>query len=156
MDNNDILKRLRYTFDYEDSKMISIFELADYPVKRSELSRWLKKTDDSSYMDLPDKILATFLNGFIAEKRGKREGKQPVSEEKLNNNIILRKLKIALNLKAEDVQNLFELIGKSISPHELSSFLRNADHEKYRFCNDQYLRNFVSGIQQKYKVHPKK
>ncbi len=97
--NNSILRRIRYTFDYSDSQMIDIFGLAEYEVTRAQVSDWLKKDTDPENKLLSDELLAIFLNGFINEKRGKREGDQPKPEEFLNNNIILRKIKIALNLK---------------------------------------------------------
>ena len=62
---------------------------------------WLKKDDDPAYQQLSDLELATFLNGLIVEKRGKKDGPQPAPEQKLNNNIIFMKLKIAFNLNAE-------------------------------------------------------
>ena len=43
MTNNDILRRIRYTFDFDDAKMISIFGLAEQKVTREEISNWLKK-----------------------------------------------------------------------------------------------------------------
>ena len=96
MTNNDVLKRLRYTFDFNDDKVISIFGSADLEVTRSEVSNWLKKDEDPEFENLSDKKLATFLNGFINDQRGKREGEQPVPESQLSNNVIFRKIKIDL------------------------------------------------------------
>ena len=70
MTNNDILRRVRYTFNYNDAKMASIFALADLEVSREQLKGWLKKEDDEGYQPCNDKLLATFLNGLINEKRG--------------------------------------------------------------------------------------
>lgn len=150
MTNNDILRRIRYTFDFNDTKMIEIFGLADYQVTRAQISDWLKKDDDPEYKELLDYQLATFLNGFINDKRGKKEGAQPVLEKKINNNIIFRKLKIALNLKDDDILGIFKLVDLRISKHELSSFFRNPKQKQYRPCKDQFLRNFLQGIQIKY------
>ncbi|MCK5820472.1 MAG: DUF1456 family protein [Bacteroidales bacterium] len=147
MDNNDVIRKIRYIFDYNDSKMIEIFELASLKVNRSDISNWLKKDSDPAFVELSDNKLAIFLNGIIIEKRGKREGPQPIPEKRLNNNIIFRKVKIAMDLKSDDILEMFKSINKSISEHELSAFLRNPNHRKYRECNDQYLRNFLSGIQ---------
>ena len=150
MTNNDIIRRIRYTFDFNDAKMIEIFSLANYQVTRAQISDWLKKDDDPEYKELLDYQLATFLNGFINDKRGKKEGAQPVIEKKMNNNIIFRKLKIALNLKDDDILEIFKLVDLRISKHELSSFFRNPNQSKYRPCKDQFLRNFLQGIQIKY------
>jgi len=152
MTNNDILRRIRYAFDFGDDKMIQLFALADEEVTRAEISDWLKKDDDPEFKPIYDKQLAIFLNGLINDKRGKREGEQPQPEKRLNNNIILRKLKIALNLKDEDIIELMLLAGLRISKHELSAFFRKPDHKHYRLCKDQFLRNFLIGVQKKYRL----
>ena len=152
MTNNDILRRIRYIFDFNDAKMISIFDQAEQKVTREQISDWLKKDDDPAYKACSDSMLASFLNGLINDRRGKRDGPQPVAEKKLNNNIIFRKLKIALDLKEEDTLALLKSAGLAISKHELSAFFRRPDHKHYRVCKDQILRNFLQGLQLKH--HP--
>ena len=152
MNNNDILRRIRYTFDFNDVKMMHIFGLADSEVSREQISNWLKKDDDPDFQSLHDIKLATFLNGLINDKRGKKEGEQPKPEKTLNNNLILRKLKIALNLKDEDIVAILELADMTISKHEISAFFRKPDQSQYRLCKDQILRNFIHGLQIKYRV----
>jgi uncharacterized protein YehS (DUF1456 family) len=151
MTNNDILRRIRYTFDFSDSKMIGIFQQADLEVTREQVSDWLKKEDDEAYKECDDVTFATFLNGFINLRRGKKDGPQAEPEKRLNNNIIFRKLKIALDLKAEDVLELLALADFSMSKHELSAFFRKPDHKHYRDCKAQILRNFLMGAQKKYR-----
>jgi uncharacterized protein YehS (DUF1456 family) len=149
MTNNDILRRIRYLFNYNDLQMVDIFELADVKVSESEVRNWLKKEDDPDLIDLTDKELATFLNGLIVQKRGKRDGPQPEAEEVLSNNMILMKLKIALKLKSEDIIELFTLVDRKVSKPELSAFLRNENHNQYRPLMGQYLRNFLTALQKK-------
>ena len=151
MTSNDILRRIRYTFDFNNRKMLEIFALAGHEVKPSQIIAWLQKDGDPDLVELTDMELAYFLNGFINEKRGKKEGEQPVPETTLNNNIILRKLKIALNLKDTDIIEIVNLAGLPMSPHELSAFFRNPDQKQYRICHDQFLRNFLHGMQLKYR-----
>ncbi len=151
MNNNDILRRIRYAFDFNDSKMIAIFGLADQEVNREQISNFLKKDDDPEFQECNDNQLAIFLNGLIIDRRGKKEGLQPEPEQKLNNNIIFRKLKIALDMKTEDVLEVLELSDISISKHELSAFFRKPGHKHYRECKEQILRNFLQGIQLKFR-----
>jgi uncharacterized protein YehS (DUF1456 family) len=151
VNNNDVLRRIRYTFNYDDAKMIAIFGLGGLEVTRAEVSDWLKKDDDPDYRKCLDVQLATFLNGLIIDKRGKKDGPQPEAETSLSNNIILRKLKIALNLQAEDVQALIKQADFSLSNHELSAFFRKPGHKHYRECKDQVLRYFLKGMQAKYR-----
>jgi uncharacterized protein YehS (DUF1456 family) len=110
----------------------------------------LKKDDDPSFQDLDDYHLAIFLNGLIVGKRGRKEGAEPVAEKRLNNNIVFRKLKIALNLKDDEILEILKLADLRISKHELSAFFRKPGQEQYRQCKDQILRNFLHGMQIKY------
>lgn len=151
MTNNDILRRIRYIFDFNDTKMITVFGLADLQVSREQISDWLKKDDDPAFVNCSDSELAIFLNGLINYKRGKKQGPQPPPEKQLNNNIIFRKLKIALDLKNEDVLEILALADVVISKHELSAFFRKAEHKHFRLCKDQILRNFLKGLQLRYR-----
>jgi uncharacterized protein YehS (DUF1456 family) len=151
MNNNDIIRRLRYTFDFNDDKMVQLFALADQQVTRAEISNWMKKDDDPDFKELYDKELAVFLNGFIIDKRGKKDGQTPVAEKSLNNNIIFRKLKIALNLQDDDILDILELADMRFGKHELSALFRNPDQSQFRPCKDQVLRNFIHGLQLKYR-----
>ena len=145
MTNNDILRRIRYIFDLSDSKIIQVFAFAGLEVSREQMSDWMKKDDDAAYKSLSDIQLATFLNGLIVEKRGKKDGPQPVPEKVLNNNIIFRKLKIALNLQSDDVLNLLAMADLKISKHELSAFFRKVDHKHYRVCKTKSCELFKRG-----------
>lgn len=151
MVNNDILRRIRYTFDLSDNKMMSVFALAGKKVSREEISNWLKKEDAPTFQTCNDKVLATFLNGFIIERRGKRDKPQPQAEDYLTNNLIFKKLRIALNFKDDDILNVLALVGLKISKHELSAFFRSPEHRQSRQCKDQVLRNFLHGLQVKYR-----
>jgi uncharacterized protein YehS (DUF1456 family) len=155
MTNNDIIRQIRYAFDYSDTKMIELFALADLDVTRSQISDWLRKEDHPAYQELTDKQLASFLNGLIIDKRGLKDGVTMEAENRLNNNIKLRKLKIALNMRDEDIIKTISLAGLRISKPELSAFFRNPKHRQYRQCKDQFLRNFLHGVQIKYRPKTK-
>jgi uncharacterized protein YehS (DUF1456 family) len=148
--NNDILRRLRYIFELNDKRMMAIFELADLSVTRAQVSSWLKREGEPDYLNCNDLQLATFLNGFINYRRGKREGAQVAPEKRLNNNLVLRKLKIALEFKDEDILDVMELAQFSMSKHELSAFFRKPGHKNFRECKDQVLRNFLEGLRVKF------
>lgn len=150
MNNNDVLRRLRYNFELDDSDMIKLFGHCDVTVTRTEISAWLKRDDDPDLIEINDTNMAAFLNGFIVSKRGKQNGKTPEPEKKLNNNIIFAKLKIALNLQSHEMLALLTLAGLPISKHELSAFFRKNSHKHYRTCKDQILRHFLKGIQMRY------
>jgi len=149
MTNNDILRRLRYAFNFNDKKMMSFFKLGQKEVSRAEMSAFLKKDDDADHVHCNDKTLAHFLAGFIIHNRGAKDGVEPVIESKLGNNAVLRKLKIALNMTSEDMMEIFGLVDFRLSKSELGAFFRKAGHKNYRECKDQVLRNFLTGLQKK-------
>ena len=151
MTKNDILRRIRYIFNISDDNMIKIFGLANLNVNRAQISDWLKKDEDSTFVQIEDIELASFLNGFINMKRGKREGEQPKPENRLNNNIIMNKLKIALSLQSDEVLALINNSEFNMSSHELSAFFRKKGHRHYRECQNQVLRYFLTGLQDKHR-----
>ena len=151
MTNNDCLRRIRYILDFNDSKMIAIFGLANVTTDRKEVSAWLKQDDDPDFEKCSDPSFAAFLNGLIIALRGEKEGEPPRVETKLNNNMVFMKLKIALNLKADEILQILESAGQEISKHELSAFFRRPDHKHYRECKDQILRNFLNGLRINYR-----
>ncbi len=148
---NDIFRRLRYIFDLKEAAVVDIFKQADHAITAGEVKAFLLKDDDPEHQKLSDLLLAVFLNGLINSRRGKKEGVQPEPETHLTNNIILRKLKIALDFKDSDMLDILSLSGVRISRHELSAFFRKAGHKHYRECKDQILRNFLNGLQDKYR-----
>ncbi|KDC54422.1 DUF1456 family protein [Pseudoalteromonas sp. S3431] len=151
MTNNDILRRIRYTFNLTDTAMVNVFASAEHTVTKEQVITWLTKEGEEAFTPISDTEFASFLNGFINTQRGKREGEQPEPEKKLNNNIIFMKLRIALNMKAEDVIATLELVDFDLSKHELSAFSRKVDNKHYRVCNDQILRLFLTGVQKQHR-----
>ncbi|WP_339858408.1 DUF1456 family protein [Pseudohongiella acticola] len=147
MINNDVLRRLRYAFDYSDQQMMNVFAQAECKVSRDQVCNWLKPDEDPDFVFCDDVTLATFLNGLINTLRGKKEGPQPEPEHELSNNMIFMKLRIALNLKSDDVLAMLEDAGMSLSQHELTALFRKPGHKHYRQCKDQILRNFLKAIQ---------
>ena len=165
MDNNDILIRIRYALDIKNKEMIEIFKLGGMEFTKEEVLLILTKSiddyeDDNSENEENIKcdnvMLESFLNGFIIFKRGKQEPKpgQPerpsLSHEKVNN-LVLKKLKIALSLTSEDMIEILETSGVFITKGELSAFLRKEGHKNYKECGDQNTRNFLRGLAIKYR-----
>ena len=147
MTNNDILRRLRFTFNYTDKQICDLFALADVGVTTEQVFNWLRKDDDKDQVNLPDQKLAAFLNGWIVKNRGKKDGQLPINEKELTNNLILNKIKIALSLKAEDILSLLNKVDFNLGKAELSAFFRKPDHKHYRQCKDQIVRNLLTALQ---------
>lgn len=154
MTNNDVIRRLRYTFQLRDKKVVNIFSLANRQVTEQQVVSWLKPDEDEAFMPISDTELASFLNGFIVEKRGRSDRGVPAPEKELTKNLILKKLKIALNLQSEEIVELLAKQGVNIGNAELTAFFRKPEHKNYRHCKGQFLRNFLAAIQDKYYQAP--
>ncbi len=64
----------------------------------------------------------------------------------MDNNDILKKLRVALKYRDDDIQRIVKLAGMNISKSELGAIFRSEDHPKYMKCGDQLLRNFLNGL----------
>ena len=154
MNNNDILRRLRYALDISNPTMIEIFQLSGCTIEQSTLVKLLKKEEEEEFISCSNPLMAFFLDGFIVSRRGRRESdteQPPKPDASLNNNAILKKLRIALDLKEDDMLALMKLAGVTISKSELSALFRNKGHKHYKECGDQFLRNFLQGLTVKHR-----
>ncbi|AGN84844.1 MULTISPECIES: DUF1456 family protein [Enterobacteriaceae] len=145
--NNDILRSVRYTLQADNTALVRILALADTAVTVEQLAPWLRKEDEEGYKPCPDIVLSAFLNGLIYEKRGKDETAPPlVAERKLNNNIVLKKLRIAFSLKTDDILAILTAQQFRISMPEITAMMRAPDHKNFRECGDQVMRYFLRGL----------
>ncbi|MEZ8307099.1 DUF1456 family protein [Vibrio splendidus] len=147
MTNNEILRRIQHALNLKNAQIIKAIEQADVTVAHDQVINWLKNDNDKSCSTMKDKELAVFLNGFINLKRGKKEGVQPKPEVALTNNMIFMKLRIALNMKAEDVLDILEVVGISLSKYEIGAYFRKPENKNYKVCEDQLLCDFLNGVQ---------
>ena len=150
MTNNDFLRRLRYALNIKDNIMIQIFKKGNIIVTREDVIDYLKQDTDDGFKKLSNDDLISFLDGLIIQKRGNREDGTPVPTIKVTknnlNNILLRKLRIALAFKSYDMIRIFKLGGIEISEGELSALFRREDHKNYKECGDKYVRVFLKGL----------
>ncbi|MFA0072197.1 DUF1456 family protein [Vibrio cyclitrophicus] len=147
MTNNEILRRIQHALNLKNAQIIKAIEQADVTVAHDQVINWLKDDNDKSCSKMKDKELVVFLNGFINLKRGKKEGEQPKPEVALTNNMIFMKLRIALNMKAEDVLDVLEVVGISLSKYEIGAYFRKPENKNYKVCEDQLLCDFLNGVQ---------
>lgn len=157
MNNNDILRRVRYALDISNPGMIEIFSLAGCTLELPTVLKLLKKDEEEDFIPCSNPLLAFFLDGLIIHKRGQKETNvtQPLpTTTPLNNNTILKKLRIALNFKEEDMISTMKAAGVVLSKSELSALFRNREHKHYKECGDQFLRNFLNGLTSRFRVMP--
>lgn len=155
MTNNDFLRRLRYALNIKDNIMVQIFKKGNITVTKEDVLDYLKKDIDEGFKKLNNNDLIAFLDGLIIQKRGKREDGTPIPQVKVTknnlNNILLRKLRIALSFKSYDMIKIFKLGGVEISEGELSALFRSEDHKNYKECGDKYIRVFLKGLTEFYR-----
>ncbi len=171
MDNNDLLIRLRYALDIKNMDMVAIFKLGGIELSKDEVLKvltktpeseeeedgiWIDREEDEDYIKAEDSLFEAFLNGFIIFKRGRQDPKpnqadlpEPVNER--SNNLLLKKVKIALQLNSEDMLEIWDLAGVTVTKGELGALLRKTGHKNYKECGDRYARNFLKGLAIKYR-----
>ncbi len=147
MMNNDVLRSVRYMLDLADSRMVDIFGLVDYSVAEADVIDFLRDEEDEAFLAIPDDSMLYFLNGLIVHLRGKKDNDPHVPVKLPNsNNLMLKKLRVAFNLKDEDLQAILKSVDFNVSKPELSALFRAKGHSNYRACGDQFLRNFLKGL----------
>ena len=154
MTNNDILRRLRFAFDFADKDAVRLFNLdpsSNAPVDKAGYRARLAKDDDADYMPCSDGELCAFLDGFVVDQRGLRDpapAPQPPKADdfRLSKNDVLKKLRIALMFREDDMLETLELGGAKLSRGELGALFRKPGHKHYRACGNQVLRNFIKGL----------
>ncbi len=145
--NNDVLRSLRYTLNASDAKMAEIAQLTGCEIPAVEMMAYLKNEDEDGYKPCGDRIMAYVLDGLVIYKRGKDESRPvPPIELPITNNLILKKLRVAFELKEEDMHAILKAADFPVSKPELSALFRKAGHSNYRVCGDQLLRNFLKGL----------
>ena len=150
MTKNDILRRLRYALNITDAKVAELISLTGRATKAEEPIAWMKREDEKGYTELSDPLFCRFMDGLIIDERGPHpSGKSPEPLEFISNNEVLKKLRIALELQAEDMIEVFNQVEFTVTKSELSAFYRRHDHRNFRKCPDQVLKKFIKGLSTK-------
>jgi len=149
MITNDVLRSIRYMLDLSDQRVVEITQLADpvFTLEKADVQAFLRREDDPEYADCSDAVLARFLDGLVIYCRGRDDSRPPrPPETRVTNNVVLKKLRVAFELKDVDMHAVFESAGWPVSKPELTALFRQPGHANYRPCGDQLLRNFLKGL----------
>ena len=151
MNNNDVLRRLRFALSLSEQQMSAIFALAGVTITPAEISPLMGREDDERTVICLDDLLGAFLDGLIIDRRGPpRDGNAPRQvQAELTNNDIIKKVRIALKLQEKDMLSILREGGQPISKNELSALFRKPGHKHYRVCGNQLLRAFLRGLTQR-------
>ena len=161
MVNNDIMIRLRYALNITDLKLVELFELAGAPLSAEALRPLFLKEDDEGFRECDGPTLGAFLEGLVISRRGRREDAQsagqagtakPAWAHQPSNNDVLKAVRIALQLREEDIVAILRSVNVDASKSEINALFRRKDQDNFRPCGDQFLRNFLAGVTKKYRV----
>ncbi|WP_413625458.1 DUF1456 family protein [Luteibacter sp. Lutesp34] len=148
--NNDTLRSIRYMLDLGDVHVVEIMKLTGFPATREQVEPWLRKEDEPGFVEMPDAAMAHFLDGLIVHRRGRDESQPPRPvETRVNNNVVLKKLRVAFELKEDDILAIMTEAGFRVSRGEINALFRQPKHSNFRLCGDQFLRNFLKGLTQR-------
>ena len=150
MENNLMLRRLQYALSLRNRDVQDIMALGGYKIDDVNVRALLHREGDPDFVVATVEQLNGFLDGLIIHKRGKREvapGQKPAAPIlATNNNMVLRKLRIAFDLKDQGMLDLLALDGFRLSKAELNALFRREGHKHFRRCGDQVLRYFLGGL----------
>ncbi|UVL18161.1 DUF1456 family protein [Pseudomonas sp. B21-023] len=147
MNHNDVLRSLRYMLKANDQKMAEIIKLSGLEVSAEAIATYVKKEEEPGFVRCPEKVMAHFLDGLVIHRRGRDDSRPPQQiEVPVTNNTVLKKLRVAFELKEDDLHAVLKSVDFPVSKPELSALFRKVGHDNYRPCGDQLLRNFLKGL----------
>jgi len=155
IDTNEILYRIYKALRLSIDEMLEAYRLAEYPMQRAHLEALLKRRQDKGFEVCSYEELGVFLDGLIILKRGpspKKADDDALVE--LTNNLILKKLRVALQLKEPDTEVVFNLADVMLTKQELKSLFRSESHKNFKACSNELLMAFLEGLDEYYYVAP--
>lgn len=144
--NNDVIRSIRYILNVSEFKLVEIAALGGGQVTQAQINAYMKAEDEPGFEPCPQNLMARFLNGLIIFKRGKDDSRPPLPPELPTNNVVLKKVRVAFQLKDEDILQMLDSVGFKITKSELGALFRKEGHVNYRPCGDQLLRNFLKAL----------
>ncbi len=145
MITNLVLDRVASILDADEETIYKIFTINGYEIPKKRVEGYLKSRDDKGFLDCGYEALGEFLDGLILYKRGELQ-KRDDTPKRLTNNLILKKLRVAFDLKESDIFAIFDAVDIDITKGELSSLFRSEEHKKFRYCPDSILELFLDGL----------
>lgn len=152
MDTNEIIYKIKKALSLSDTDILKAYELESYTMSTEHLASLLTKRQEKSFKECSFEELGVFLDGLVTLKRGPSPKKDEDAIVELTNNLILKKLRIALELKEPETEIVFGLGEVELSKQELKSLFRKAGHKNFKECSDELLMAFIDGLDEFYFV----
>lgn len=151
LSTNEILYRIQTALNLTTEEMLEAYILEAFPMEASHLEALLKRRQDKDFIPASYEELGVFLDGLVKLKRGPSPKKSNEDEAvELTNNLILKKLRIALELKEAETEIIFGLADVELSKQQLASLFRKEGHKNFKACSDELLMAFLEGLDEFY------
>jgi uncharacterized protein YehS (DUF1456 family) len=148
---NEILYRIQKALHLTTDEILEAYKLEDYKMDATHLESLLKRRQEKGFMLCSYEELGIFLDGLVTLKRGPSPKKANNDEAvELTNNLILKKLRIALELKEAETEIIFSLADIELSKQQLASLFRKESHKNFKPCSSELLMAFIEGLDEFY------
>lgn len=147
MDNNAILRSLRFSLRLEDEDVARHFTSGGWPMDIEGAQARMGREGEPGAIYCVDDALGAFLDGLVLERRGPPPADRPAPPPvPLTNNEVLKKIRVALELREGDVVTALALADMRLSKGEVRALFRNPAHPNHRPAGDQLVRRFLRGL----------
>ena len=147
---NEILYRIQKALNLTMEEMLKIYTLESYTMSEEHLDNLLKRHKEKGFTIASYEELGVFLDGLVTFKRGPSPKKSDGNNVELTNNLILKKLRIALELKEAETEIIFGLADIELSKQQLASLFRKENHKNFKPCSDTLLMAYLDGLDEFY------
>ncbi len=149
MKPSEIIIAIKEALNLNRAQIMHIYSLEDFAITIDRLDSILKNRSKKNSANATYEELGVFLDGLIQYKRGLTK-KEQNEEVILDNNLILKKLRVALNLKEFELEIIFELADFKISKTAIKDMFRSPTHPKFKECANKTLKAFLEGLNEFY------
>ena len=134
-----------------NSELIEAYSLVDYSMKNERLENILKRRQDQGYEEANYEELGIFLDGLVLLKRGASDRVSTIEEAvALSNNLIMKKLRVALELKEAELVIVFALAEITLTKRQIGALFRKEGTKNFKYASDELLMAFIEGLDEFY------
>jgi uncharacterized protein YehS (DUF1456 family) len=149
MKTSEVIQSIKEALNLNRAQIMHIYELEEVLITKDRVDSILKNSSKKGSINATYEELGVFLDGLVQYKRG--TSKQTQEEDViLDNNLILKKLRAALNLKEHELIMIFELADYKISKSTIKDMFRSPNNPKLKECTNATLKAFLTGLNEFY------
>ena len=145
MHNHDLLRRLATALHLSDEDLTIMVRQAGIEASLPSPGALLLDPEEDGHQACDDATMVALLDALIVLRRGPRDGPPPESQA-LSTNLVLKKLRIALNLHDKQMLTIFEQAGMHMSRNQLGAMFRSPNNKHFQTCSEGQLVCFLTGL----------